>query len=105
MLSRRNFLRSGTMTAVSVGFAASTGLLAFGQGGKKSSPNADNPIPSQAQQDSLFHYNQAAFESYLGSTFTTVGATGRTVELVLVKVTGYTPNPTARITTAEARPS
>ena len=105
MLSRRNFLRSGTMTALSVGFAASTGMLALGQGRRESSANVDAAIPSEARQDSLFHYTQAAFESYLGSTFTTTGAMGRTVELTLVSVTGYTPNPKARITTAEARPS
>jgi hypothetical protein len=53
----------------------------------------------------LFHYNQAAFESYLGSTFTAAGATGSKVELTLVSVTGYAPKPTTRITTKQARPS
>jgi len=93
------------MTALSVGFAASTGLLAFGQGRRQSSANVDFPISSEARQDTLFHYNQAAFESYLGSTFTTAGATGRTVELVLVSVTGYHAKSTTRIMTAAARES
>ena len=106
MQSRRNFLRSGIMTALSVSVAVGAGRLAFGQQpGVRGNSAVDFPIPSEARQQTLFNYTQAAFESYLGSTFTAAGATGRRVELVLESVTGYTPKPTTRIMKATARES
>jgi hypothetical protein len=105
MKSRRSFLKSGLMTALSVGFTIGAGRMVFGQGGARSNPAVDFAIPSEARQDTLFHYTQAAFESYLGSTFTATGADGRTVELVLVSVTGYTPKQSTRIMTKPRRES
>ena len=103
MLSRRSFLRSGTLTALSLSLAAGTGRLVFGQRRKGSNPGLDFQIPDSIRQDPLLYYNQAAFESYLGSTFTAFGAAGGMANLTLVSVTGYKPNPDTVITTAKAR--
>lgn len=105
MLSRRTFLRSGTLTALSLTLAVGTGRLAFGQSLKRSRPALDFQVPDQTRQVPLFYYTQSAFESYLGSTFTTMGARGGVVSLTLVSVTGYKPSPKTRLMTTNARAS
>lgn len=102
MLSRRSFMRSGTLTALSLGLAVKTGPLAFGQHRKQTDPALDFTITDRLGQEPLIYYTQAAFENVLGSTFQTLGARG-TVDLTLVKVTGYKPNQNTRITTGKAR--
>lgn len=91
MLSRRRFLRSGTLTTLSVGLALGGGRLAFAQKARHLTTDIQTPegfqIPNEAQQDALFYYQRTAFDSCVGSTFTTAGASG-SVNLTLLKVTG-----------------
>jgi len=103
MLSRRSFLRSGTLTALAAGFAAGTGRLTFGQRLKKSTPALDFPIPNRARQEPLFYYTRTAFENAVGSTFQTPDARGRMINLTLVSVTAYKTGATTKITTKAPR--
>ena len=102
MLSRRGFLRSGTLAAVCASFAARTGGLVFGQGWKQND-GVGFQVPDEVRQDPLFYYTRAAFEPCIGSTFTTLGAYGSMVDLTLVRVTGYQPVTNRRILTKEAQ--
>src|SRR6267142_2062073 len=98
MLSRRNFLRSGTLTALSIGVAMGAGRAVFGLSPSQN-PALDFPIPDSARQEPLFHYNRSAFENALGSTFTSPDSRGGTVNLTLVKVTAFTSNPNTKLMT------
>jgi len=104
MLSRRNFLRSGTLTALSVGLAVGAGRKVFGQI-QKQNPALDFPIPDSVRAEPLFHYTRAAFENAIGTTFTTPDARGKAVNLTLVSVKAFTSNPNTRLTTKKPRPT
>ncbi len=88
MLSRRNFLRSGTLTALSIGLAVGAGQKIFGQRSSQN-PALDFPIPDRARQQPLFSYTRSAFENALGTTFTSPDARGKNVNLTLVSVKAF----------------
>lgn len=104
MLSRRNFLRTGTLTALSVGLAVGAGLKVFGQI-QKQNPALDFPIPDSVRAEPLFHYTRSAFENAVGTSFTSPDARGRNVTLTLVSVKAFTSNPKTRLTTGKPRPT
>lgn len=104
MLSRRNFLRTGTLTALSVGLAVGAGRKVFGQI-QKQNPALDFPIPDSVRADPLFHYTRSAFENAVGTSFTSPDARGRNVNLTLVSVKAFTSNPKTRLTTGKPRPT
>lgn len=77
-ISRRKFLRAGSMVAL----AAAIPVSVLGQSWKDKD---SNPVDQGAQPDPLAHYNEAAFNSYLNSIFQVY--TGRSIEEVqLVRV-------------------
>ena len=106
-ISRRFFLKQGSLTALTAGLVVGAGGMAFGQkGGQLSTTTASTEgIPYEAQKDPLFYYTRAAFDPCVGSVFQANGADGKVVELTLLSVTGYTPNPKTRLTTGKARPT
>lgn len=104
MLSRRNFLRSGTLSALSVGLAVGAGHAVFGQNARQN-PALDFLIPDSAPRDALFYYSRAAFENAVGSTFTSPDSRGRMVNLTLDKVTPYKSNLKTKLTNNGARPT
>ena len=100
LLSRRFFLKSGTLTALAAVLVNKTGSLAFAQSNTKVSGNF--PIPQGAQADILYYSGYDMFAPYVNSIFTTRGARGELVQLTLTAVTRYTPDATTRIATASA---
>ena len=102
MLSRRNFLRSGTLTALSIGLAVKAGRTVFGQSSNQN-PALDFPIPDTARQQPLFNYNRTAFENALGSTFTSPDARGKNVNLTLVSVKAFESKTDTKLMTKPAR--
>lgn len=102
-VSRRKFMRSGALSALSAGLMLKTGSLTFAQKLRQANPGLDFPIPYEAQKDLLFIATQATFEPYIGSIFQARGARGGKVNLTLVSVTPYKPNPKTKITTGEPR--
>jgi hypothetical protein len=102
-LSRRKFLRSGAVCALTVGALSRSPLVAFGQEGARAVPRLDFQIPYEATINPVFYFSRATFEPYVGSTFATTGIGGRSVELQLVSVTGYEPSTATRLTTRPRR--
>ena len=94
-VSRRRFLRSGAMAAVAVGV-----LKSPVQALASKSQNYFQ-VPFAAGQNAGFHYARSAFEPYIGEIFKGHDELGMVVKLKLDRVTGYTPNPRTRITTAQ----
>ncbi len=100
-VSRRKFIKSGALTALSAGLIFKAGESAFGQKKAKNAP--ERPIlkyevPYDAQRNPILYYDRATFEPYIGGTFIGRDARGRTIELKLLSVTEYKPNSKARIT-------
>ena len=111
-ISRRNFIRSATLSALSAGLILKSGDLVFGQGTKRSNLSqvprtaaGDFQIPASAAENPVIYYKQATFEPYVGGTFISRDARGRAIQMTLVSVTGYAPDRATRITTSNPRPS
>lgn len=94
-LSRRRFLRTGTLAAVTAGLLKSP-IQALAS---KSQNYFE--VPFGARQNGFFHYGRSAFEPYIGDIFKGHDALGLAVKLKLARVKGYTPNPRTRITTVK----
>src|SRR5712692_7178952 len=96
-ITRRRFLKAGTLVALS----AAIPLRAAGQQIRKG--NDGNPIdrnPPELAQDVLANYNKAAFTSYLNSIFRLY--TGySTIDVALVEVKDLTPGAATAQTGAE----
>ncbi|MEP6635305.1 MAG: hypothetical protein ABJB97_01175 [Acidobacteriota bacterium] len=102
-LSRRKFMRSGALTALSAGLLLKSGNLTFAQKARKVVDTGIGfQVPLTAQKDILFLASQATFEPYIGSIFQARGANGAKVNLTLLSVTPYKPNEKTRITTGKA---
>ncbi len=104
-VSRRKFMRSGALTALSAGLLLKSPNLTFAQKMRQGKPGVDNPIPYNVQKEILFIATRATFEPYIGSIFQARGARGDQVELTLVSVTAYKHGLKSRITTGKPRPT
>ena len=109
-ISRRNFIRSGTLSALSAALILKSGVLAFGQGTKRSNivqiartAAGDFQIPAEAAANPVIYYNRAAFEPYVGGTFTSRDALGNAIQMTLVSVTGYAPSRKTNISLSRPR--
>jgi uncharacterized protein DUF6916 len=102
-VSRRKFIKSGTLTALSAGLFFKAAESAFGQKKTPERPILKFEVPLEAQQNPILYYDRATFEPYIGGTFFGRDARGRRIELKLLRVTDYKPNPRTRIMTAGAR--
>jgi len=102
-ISRRFFMKSGTLTALSASLVYGSGGIAFGQKPQPKQTTMVDEIPLEARHDPLLYYTRAAFDPCVGSVFQTTGANGRLVELTLLSVTEYKTKPTTKITTGKPR--
>jgi hypothetical protein len=100
-LSRRFFLKSGTLTALAAVLVNKTGSLVFGQS-RNAKSSGNFPIPQSAQADMLYYSGYDMFAPYVNSIFTARGAMGEVVQLTLTSVTRYTPSASTRISTGSA---
>jgi hypothetical protein len=98
--SRRLFIKSGTLAALTAGLALKGvhSVVAQKRG------NAEFRIPSAVQRDPLMAYDRSAFEPYVNSIFQVPDALGRMISLTLVSVKNYVP-PRTRITTGTLPPT
>lgn len=101
-ISRRFFLKSGTLTALAAGVALNSNHLAFGQT-RTQGVNLGYPIPITAQQQPTYMFTRATFDPYVGSIFQAPNARGGMVNLTLLSVTTNKPSTTTKISTAPAR--
>src|SRR5258708_54026 len=82
-ISRRKFLRAGTVAALAAGIPLKSALNAFGQGTRK---ERDGNPGEGSFVDPLSYYTKSAFAAYINSTFLLkVGATG-TVAVTLNEI-------------------
>jgi hypothetical protein len=102
-VSRRKFIKSSALTALSAGLIFKAGESAFGQKKTPDRPIFKFEVPYEAQQNPILYYNRATFEPYVGGTFIGRDARGRAIELRLVSVKEYKPDPGKRITTGGTR--
>lgn len=102
-VSRRKFIKSGALTALSAGLIFKAGESAFGQKRVPNRPISRFEVPYEAQQNPILYYNRATFEPYVGGTFIGRDARGRSVELKLVSVKEYKTNTETKITTGKTR--
>lgn len=100
-VSRRSFLRTGAVGALSAGLIFKFSNFAFGQKSAWSNPALDFQIPLEAANDPVFYYTRAMFEPYVGSVFQ-VRPGLRTVNLKLVSARNYQPSSTS-VTTGKTR--
>lgn len=98
--TRRTFLRTGALAAVSAGIALSPARSVFGQDAKKSNPSRDFETPYEAKLDPVFNYRKATFDPYVGGAFTARGKGGKKVTLTLVAVNEMRPSAGSRAAAA-----
>ncbi|HKO45455.1 MAG TPA: hypothetical protein VJU84_19425 [Pyrinomonadaceae bacterium] len=96
-LPRRGFVKTGVLSAISAGIVASNPGLLFSQKGQGTQSDGLRSIPLSARRNPVYAFTQATFAGFVGDIFTTPNARGRKLELELVKVSGYEPNPKARM--------
>lgn len=90
-LSRRKFIKSGALTALSAGLIFKAGESAFGQKKAPRRPISKFDVPYEAQQNPILYYDRATFEPYIGGIFMGRDARGRAIELKLLRVTENKP--------------
>lgn len=93
---RRNFIKTGTLTAVGTGVALGSARLSLG---------AINDSGLLGMLGIKTDLTRAAFEPYIGEIFRAPNDRGRMVSLTLTQVAAYTPKNKTRITTRKPRRS
>jgi hypothetical protein len=100
-ISRRLFIKTGTLTALAAGVALSPNARAFGQR-RAQSTNLGYQIPITAQQEPTYMFTHATFDPYVGGIFQAPNARGRMVNLTLVSVTPYKASARTKLSTKSA---
>jgi hypothetical protein len=101
-ISRRFFLKSGTLTAIAAGVAFNPNHLVFAQR-RTQSTNLGYQVPITAQQEPTYMFTRATFDPYVGSIFQAPNARGQMVSLTLLSATSNKPSATTKISTSKAR--
>jgi len=100
-LPRRQFLRTGIVSAVSAGFALSMTRASFGQkvhGGVKVDIQRSTDLPLAVQSDPVFSFRADTFKPYVGSFFTAPNSRGEAVPLELLSVNTFRPRNPSKVT-------
>jgi hypothetical protein len=101
-ISRRLFIKSGTLTALVAGVAFSPRGLAFGQRSMQGT-SLGYQIPITAQKEPTYTFTRATFEPYVGGIFQAPNARGKLVNLTLLSVTPYKTSAKTKISSVKAR--
>jgi hypothetical protein len=106
-ISRRKFLRAGTMVAIAAGIPIKTGSLLTERqrtngAPQSNSPNAVRTTPTAkadtgVKPDGLSSYTKATFAAYLNSSFLIKSQRTRAVEVKLIEVNDAGPVPDRRV--------
>lgn len=96
-ISRRRFIRAGTLTAIA-GIALKPQLLALAQQSTLGTSQGF-AIPLKAERQPGYMFTSGTFQPYVGSIFQAPNARGEMVGLKLVSVTPYTPSRATRLAT------
>jgi hypothetical protein len=86
-ISRRRFLRAGSVAALAAAVPLKGALSVAGQGIRKDRDgNPSDGVPDGIVNSPLFYYTKAAFSSYLNSTFLVQAVALGTIEVTLTQV-------------------
>ena len=86
-ISRRRFLRAGSVAALAAAVPLKAALSAAGQGIRKElDENPSDHLPGDIANGPLSYYTKSAFSSYLNSTFVVQAGALETVEVTLTQV-------------------
>lgn len=88
-ISRREFIRAGSVLALSAGLSLGLANSTLAQQKKKrgaSPKNAGAVIPPESQRDALAHMNRTAFTQYVNTTFIIDPGYAFPIETTLVEV-------------------
>ena len=97
-ISRRFFLKSGTLTAIAAAVALKTQTLTFAQMGT----SLNFQIPLVAQQQPTYMFTRETFAPYVGGIFQAPDARGRMISLTLLSATANKPSTATKISTRKA---
>jgi hypothetical protein len=102
-ISRRFFLKTGSLTALAVGVVSlGSDKLIFGHS-RLTGSGPGFPIPAGALQQAVRMFTRATFEPLVGEMFAAPDAQGNMVGLKLLKVTPYKPSAATKLSTRAAR--
>ncbi|HEV7743372.1 MAG TPA: hypothetical protein VGO56_00110 [Pyrinomonadaceae bacterium] len=99
-ISRRSFVKSGTLAAIVAGVALRPNLLAFGQ--RTQSTSLGFQIPLKAQQEPTYMFTRATFDPYVGGIFQAPDALGKLISLTLLSATTNKPSAKTKLSTGKA---
>ena len=101
-LPRRQFLKTGMISAVSAGIALTGARTAFGQkqtrGEVSITLERSVNLPLGVQSDPVFSFKPETFKPYVGGIFTAPNALGQKIELELMNVQVFKPVNAVRLT-------
>ncbi len=100
-ISRRFFLKAGSLTAIVAGVALRPNILALGRSLTRAT-NLGYQVPITAQQQPSFMFTRATFDPYVGGIFQSPDARGRMVNLTLLSATSKQPVDGLRLSTTTA---
>jgi len=95
VVSRRDFMKRGTLVVLATGATLSIPDLAFGQQTGTGRPGQvkTQTVPSQSRPDPLNHLTKAAYEANLNTVFRIPLGASKAVGLTLIEVTNMGPVP------------
>lgn len=100
-LPRRQFLKTGMISAISAGLALSITRVSFaqaGQGKSKVTIERSTDLSLAVQTDPVFSFKSETFKPYVGSIFTAPNSRGEQVELELLSVNTFRPKNPSKVT-------
>jgi len=100
-ISRRSFMKTGTLTALVAGVALRPNLLAFGQRSNQST-SLGFQIPLEAQRDPSYMFTRATFDPYVGGIFQAPDARGKMISLTLLSATTNKPSVNTKLSTRKS---
>src|SRR5882762_1990881 len=103
-ISRRLFLKSGSLTAIVASMALRSNVMATGRKLFLATSQGFQ-IPITAQQQPDFMFTRGTFDPYVGSIFQSPDARGRMVNLTLLSATSQKPVDSLRLSTTTASPT
>jgi len=98
-LTRRKFLRTGTITAVAAGFGVAATRHALSQSnGRGHGPDVrrSSDVPLEAQKEAVFSFSPDTFRPYVGDYFQAPNARGEMIAMKLVRLDSYSPSQSAK---------
>jgi hypothetical protein len=100
-ISRRFFVKSGTLAAIVAAVVLRPNLLALGQRHAQST-SLGFQIPIEAQKQPTYMFTRATFDPYVGGIFQAPDARGKMVSLTLLSATTNKPSTKTKLSTSKA---